>query len=92
MQKHFFDAFVEDEDQIKFHLARVEELLALRSSQWRRTIELYDAKQEKLSESATELARLRVIKEAEEREIEQLEARLFRLQSIEEIHIEIDVL
>ena len=55
-------------------------------------MELYDAKTAKLSESATELARLRVLKEAEEREIEQLEARLFRLQSIDEIHIEIDVL
>ena len=66
--------------------------MTLRSAQWKRTVELYDAKTAKLSESATELARLRVLKEAEEREIEQLEARLFRLQSIDEIHIEIDVL
>ena len=32
VQKHFYDAFCEDEDQVKFHLARVEELLALRTS------------------------------------------------------------
>ena len=79
VQKHFFDAFLVDEDQIKFHLTRVEELLALRSSQWQRTVELYDFKSEKLHDSATELARLRVYKEAEEREMEDLEARLFRL-------------
>ena len=34
VQKHFYDAFLNDEEQIKFHLARVEELLALRTSQW----------------------------------------------------------
>lgn len=33
-----------------------------------------------------------MLKDVEEREIEQLEARLFRLQNIDEIHIEIDVL
>lgn len=79
VQKHFYDAFLEDEEQIKFHLARVEELLSLRSKQWERTVELYDAKTARLSDEATELARLRVIKEAEEREIEALEAKLFRL-------------
>ena len=42
-------------------------------------MELYDAKSEKLHDSATELARMRVYKEAEEREMEALEARLFRL-------------
>jgi len=31
VQKHFFDAFLRDEDQIKFHLVRVEELLTLRT-------------------------------------------------------------
>ena len=38
------------------------------------------------------LAYLRQIKADEEKELEQLEARLFRLQNIDEIHIEIDVL
>ena len=73
-------------------MARVEELLALRSSQWQRTVEVYDAKSAKLQETVTKLSRLRVIKESEEREMEALEARLFRLQNIDEIHIEIDVL
>ena len=53
---------------------------------------MYDAKSAKLSDTATELAKLRVLREAEEKEIEALEARLFRLQSIDEVHIEIDVL
>ena len=53
---------------------------------------MYDAKSAKLHDTATELARLRIIKEEEEKEFEELEARLFRLQSIDEIHIEIDVL
>ena len=92
VQKHFFDTFLQDEEQISFHLARVEELLALRSGQWQRTVDLYDRKTAKLHDAATELARLRIIQEAEEKEIEALEARLFRLQSIDEIHIEIDVL
>lgn len=73
-------------------MTRVEELLTLRSSQWQRTIEHYDSKTAKLADTATELARLRVLKEAEDHEIEALEARLFRLQNIDEIHIEIDVL
>lgn len=38
------------------------------------------------------LAHLRSLKNEEEKEIEILEARLFRLQNIDEIHIEIDVL
>ena len=38
------------------------------------------------------LAHLRQIKQEEEKEMEVLEARLFRLQNIDEIHIEIDVL
>ena len=53
---------------------------------------MYDAKSAKLQETVTQLSRLRVIKESEEREIEALESRLFRLQNIDEIHIEIDVL
>ena len=57
----------------------MEELLSLRSKQWERTVELYDAKTSNLSDAATELASLRVIKDAEEREIEALEAKLFRL-------------
>jgi len=57
----------------------VEELLALRSQQWQRTVEIYDSKTAKLGDTATELARLRVLKEAEEKEIESLEGRLFRL-------------
>ena len=79
VQKHFFDTFLQDEEQISFHLARVEELLALRSSQWQRTVEMYDRKTAKLHDAATELARLRMIKEEEDQEIEALEARLFRL-------------
>lgn len=79
VQKHFFDAFQKDEDQIKFHLARVEELLALRTSQYQKTVELYDEKSATLFESVSELARLRFIKESEEKEMEALEARLFRL-------------
>ena len=66
--------------------------MALRSSQYQRTVDIYDNKTAKLTDIATELARLRVIKDAEEKEIEALESRLFRLQSIDEIHIEIDVL
>ena len=38
------------------------------------------------------LAYLRNLRDEEQKEIEQLEARLFRLQNIDEIHIEIDVL
>ena len=46
---------------------------------------MYDAKSAKLQETVTKLSRLRVIKESEEREMEALEARLFRLQNIDEI-------
>lgn len=79
VQKHFYDAFLQDEEQIKFHLARVEEILTLRTSQYQRTVELYDLKTQKVSDAATELARLRVLKQVEEREMEAAEARLFRL-------------
>ena len=77
---------------MKFHLARVEEILTLRSNQYARTVELYDLKSSKLSDAAIELARLRNLKESEEKEMESLEARLFRMQNIDEINIEIDVL
>lgn len=40
---------------------------------------MYDSRTAKLAETATELARLRVIRDAEDREIEALEARLFRM-------------
>lgn len=73
-------------------MARIEELLALRASQYQKTVDLYDGKSATLYEGVSELARLRYTKESEEKEMEELESRLFRLQSIDEIHIEIDVL
>ena len=79
VQKHFYDAFLQDEDQVKFHLARIEELLTLRSNQWQRTVEASDLKSAELQDLAIELAKLRAIKEQEEREMEALEARLYRL-------------
>ena len=42
VQKHYFDPYCKDEEQISFHLAKVEELLAIRGEQMKSTLELYD--------------------------------------------------
>lgn len=55
-------------------------------------LETYDKRTEQLSELAVDLAQLRSLKESETAKTDRVRDRVQRLQNVDELHIEIDVL
>ena len=92
VQEHYFDPHCKDQAVISNHLSQIEELLKQRSKDLTKALETYDKRTEQLSELAVDLAQLRSIKTREANSLNLIKDKVFRLQNVDEIHIEIDVL
>lgn len=90
--RHYFDPYCTSHDQIKAHLAQVEDLLKNRGEQLDKILKTGDKKANQLSELAVDLAHLRQLKDQEEALVNKIADKLFKLQNVDELHIEIDVL
>jgi hypothetical protein len=92
VQEHYFDPHCKDQAVISNHLNQIEGLLKQRSEDLTKALETYDKRTEQLSELAVDLAQLRSIKTREANSLNLIKDKVFRLQNVDEIHIEIDVL
>ena len=92
MKEHYFDPHCKDQAIISNHLSQIEDLLKLRSQDLTKALETLDRRTEQLSELAVDLAQLRSSKTREANSLSQIKEQVSRLQNVDEIHIEIDVL
>lgn len=67
-------------------------MLRSKATDLEQVLKTFDKRTEQLTELAVDLSYLRTQKEREDGQLTKITERLFRLQNVDEIHIEIDVL